>query len=708
MIIKVNYTVSNPIIKITYDETPIYVSTTSNPIYVSVNYGGTSSGGTVTSVGLTMPNGFSVSGSPITTTGTLLVTGAGTTAQYLRGDGTLATFPTITSGTVTSVGLTMPSAFTVTSSPITTSGSIAVTGSGTTSQYVRGDGTLATFPTLTSAEDLIKEVYNESGATMAKGTVVYINGSHGNLPTIAKALATGDATSAQTLGMVQTDITNMNNGYIVIIGSLIDMDTQAFVNGTQLYLSGVTAGAYTSTKQYAPIHLVYVGIVVRSHPTQGIISVKVQNGFEVDEIHNLSAQNPSNNDGIFYNTSNSLWENKSIATVLGYTPVNPARTISTTSPLSGGGDLSANRTLTIAQATTSTDGYLSSTDWNTFNNKFNLPSLTNGSVLFSNGTTIAQDNANLFWDDTNNRLGIGTATPSAILHTVGSVTASSAIARGNYMQPTLVAAANSDVLVGLDIAPTFTVGAFTGVTSTALRVTGNLDTNSIRTSSTLNIYNTSGGNDVNIGSTNGSTFFFNIRNTGATLSFGVFQLTSNLTGSANGSNRYNTSGTYSGTQTAGLLVGFQFNPTISSFTLTSPASLTGFRFVPSSVTGTGSVYGFEGNLNSGTDRWNLYMSGTANNYLAGNLLIGTTTDAGYRLDVNGTARVSGKLSVGTPSAASAVMEVTSTTQGFLPPRMTTTQKTAIATPAAGLMVFDTTLVKLCVYSGTAWQTITSL
>ena len=76
-------------------------------------------------------------------------------------------------------------------------------------------------------------------------------------------------------------------------------------------------------------------------------------------------------------------------------------TISTSSPLSGGGDLSANRTLSISQSTTSTNGYLSSTDWNTFNNKFNLPALTNGSVLFSNGTTIAQNNANLNWDDAN-------------------------------------------------------------------------------------------------------------------------------------------------------------------------------------------------------------------------------------------------------------------------------------------------------------------
>lgn len=73
----------------------------------------------------------------------------GTTAEYVRGDGSLATFPTITGGTVTSVGLSMPSAFTVSNSPITSSGTIAVTGAGLASQYVRGDGTLANFPTST-------------------------------------------------------------------------------------------------------------------------------------------------------------------------------------------------------------------------------------------------------------------------------------------------------------------------------------------------------------------------------------------------------------------------------------------------------------------------------------------------------------------------------------------------------------------------------
>jgi hypothetical protein len=62
---------------------------------------------------------------------------------------------------------------------------------------------------------------------------------------------------------------------------------------------------------------------------------------------------------------------------------------------------------------------------------------------------------------------------------------------------------------------------------------------------------------------------------------------------------------------------------------------------------------------------------------------------------------------GVTPVASAALDVVSTTKGFLPPRMTTAQKNAIATPAAGLMVYDTNLNKLCVYT-TAWETITSL
>jgi hypothetical protein len=212
-------------------------------------------------------------------------------------------------GTVTSVSVTETGdALTITGSPITTSGTINIGFAGTSGQYVNGAGGLTTFPTIANeAQRLITEVYNETGATLTKGTVIYINGGHGNLPTITKAIATGDATSAQTYGIVQNNITNNNNGFVVVIGSLMDLDTQAYADGTQLYLSSTVAGAWTSVKQYAPAHLVYVGIVTRSHPTQGVVEVRIQNGFEMDELHNVAAQSPSNGDILQYVSSTSLW-----------------------------------------------------------------------------------------------------------------------------------------------------------------------------------------------------------------------------------------------------------------------------------------------------------------------------------------------------------------------------------------------------------------
>ena len=107
-------------------------------------------------------------------------------------------------------------------------------------------------------------------------------------------------------------------------------------------------------------------------------------------------------------------------------------------------------------------------------------------------------------------------------------------------------------------------------------------------------------------------------------------------------------------------------------------------FVGNNLTGATNNYGFFSDVASGTNRWNIYMQGTANNYLAGALSIGVTT-----------------------ADASALFQVDSTTKGVLFPRMTSTQKNAISSPATGLVVFDTTLGKLCVFA-TTWQTITSL
>ena len=166
-----------------------------------------------------------------------------------------------------------------------------------------------------TSRSLVVSVRNQSGGTMTAGTVVYINGSTGNLPTIAKAIATSDATSAQTLGLVQTSIANNGTGLVVVRGILGNLNTSGLTEGQQLYLSPTTAGMYTTTKQYAPNHLVYIGIVTRAHPTQGSIEVAVQNGFEMDELHNVSAQSPANGDTLRWNAATSLWEKSALGTL---------------------------------------------------------------------------------------------------------------------------------------------------------------------------------------------------------------------------------------------------------------------------------------------------------------------------------------------------------------------------------------------------------
>lgn len=150
---------------------------------------------------------------------------------------------------------------------------------------------------------------------------------------------------------------------------------------------------------------------------------------------------------------------------------------------------------------------------------------------------------------------------------------------------------------------------------------------------------------------------------------------------------------------------------------------TGFS-VPSTLTGATNNYGFRSSIASATGHYNVYADGTAINYFAGKIGIGIAAPSST-LSVAGTMAigavfvgsfapsngmiVQGQVGIGvTAPSASAMLAVSSTTSGFLPPVMTTTQKTAIASPAAGLIVYDSTLAKLCVRTASAWETITSV
>jgi hypothetical protein len=200
-------------------------------------------------------------------------------------------------------------------------GTIALTSDiPTTTSQLTNDGADGVNPFITAldipvgaeASTLVREVKNMTGATLTKGTVVFISGANGNKALVQKAIATTDALSARTFGLLQSDILNNGLGNCVIIGDLSGINTSAFAEGAQLYLSGTVAGAFTDTRVLAPTHLVYVGKVTRSHPTQGQIEVQIQNGYELAEIHDVQIVTPLNNQTILYETSSELWKNKTI------------------------------------------------------------------------------------------------------------------------------------------------------------------------------------------------------------------------------------------------------------------------------------------------------------------------------------------------------------------------------------------------------------
>lgn len=452
-----------------------------------------------------------------------------------------------------------------------------------------------------SAERIQIVVRNSTGVTLTKGQIVYLSGATGNRPNAVLAQANTEATSSKTIGMVIADIANNTDGQIAVNGTLHDIDTSAFTAGDSLWLSATTAGGMVAnTPPAEPNHSVFIGYVARSHPNLGRIVLAIQNGYELDELHGVQITTPANNEGLFYESSTSLWKNKTIATALGYTPVPTTRSLTINGTAY---DLSADRTWTIATGLT-----VGTTP---------ITSGTAGRVLFEGAGNILQESANLFWDNTNSRLGIGTATPNSRINALDG-TVSELKFNSGY----------------LNLTPSLAVGNTGASGKFACLIAG--------TSASAFIYDAAGYFDIGT------------------------DLKSNYTSNALG----------------------------------------------------GSNYASKMRVQSN-----------------GNVQIGTTTDAGFKLDVNGTARVSGTLTaagnaqmngllystswrlstsgqlrLGTQAFTDtcALFQVDSTTSGVLFPRMTTAQKNAIASPLAGLVVYDTTLNKLCVRTASAWETITSV
>lgn len=271
---------------------------------------------------------------------------------------------------------------------------------------------------------VVKHTVKNNGLSgiITKGTAVYVTGSNGTNMLVGRASNASESTSSKTMGLMQSDITTTGGtqtGFVITEGLLEGLNTAGQTAGDPVWLGVNGALIYGLTnKPYAPAHLVFIGIVTKISAGNGEIFVKVQNGFELKEIHDVDLITTTPINGHLLGFDGTLWVNKTIAGWLGYTPAN-------------------------ANGTTN---YLS---------KFTGASALGNSLIFDDGT----------------KVGIGTATPTAKLHVTAAGALSTDIAfkvRNSADTSDLITISGTQTTIGA-------TGIATG--NTALSVRGNIVAN---------------------------------------------------------------------------------------------------------------------------------------------------------------------------------------------------------------------------------------
>lgn len=614
---------------------------------------------------------------------------------------------------LTSVGLTMPVAFNVANSPLTSDGTIAVSAAGTSSQYIRGDGQLATLPT---------------GAGGGSTVAYYLNGSIN-----ASVAGYKQLSNTATIGG-GTDFTLAGNGliaqFLTDLGNPNRLEIPGGAWNFEMYFQASSAGG--NQKFYVEL-LKYNGTTFTSIASTILVPEEITGGTAID-LYLTSLAVPTttllvtdrlvirvyivDNSGgrtiTLHTEDNTLCEiittfSGGVTSLNGLTANTQYLAVGTSGTDFNISSLTDTHTFNLPTASATNRGALNSADWTIFNEKFTLPTLTSGSVLFSNGTTITQKNSNFFWDDTNNRLGIGTNVPTNVLDVRGTAVGTEVLFKLTNNGSTSFVGAYDVLCPNASNGSSFYYRfgkANTANNNSSATYYHTSDGSSLNRLSfnigTSNVSLLAGGN-VGIGTTSptaklhiaapgalSTDIALRVRNSADTLDIikidGALQTTFNV-GASN-------------PIILGKNVTYPTVPSISMNNTLSDTLMAGF---------------FADDLNfyiNSPNRIIIRGSGNANNssFVFSNGAMGQ----GYGAYATNPSTSNGifildKLGVGTNApVASAKVQIDSTTQGFLPPRMTTTQKNAIATPASGLVVYDTTLGKLCVRGASAWETITSI
>jgi nitrogen fixation protein len=179
--------------------------------------------------------------------------------------------------------------------------------------------------TLKNGVDLVARIVNKvtpnTTLTKAAYQVVKVTGAQGQRLAVDLAQANNDNNSADTLGVVTETIATNQEGFILTVGQIENINTtgslqgETWADGDVLYLSTTTAGKMTNVKPTgATGHIVVLGYVEYAHSSQGKIYVKIMNGWELDELHNVYISSVADKQLLSYDSATSLWKNKSVTT----------------------------------------------------------------------------------------------------------------------------------------------------------------------------------------------------------------------------------------------------------------------------------------------------------------------------------------------------------------------------------------------------------
>lgn len=164
-------------------------------------------------------------------------------------------------------------------------------------------------------------VKNANGSTITAGIPVYtkITGNSGTNIPVAIASNISESTSSKTMGLMAESVGVNEFGFVITEGLLAGIDTSVANTGDPVWLgvNGVLIFGLAN-KPVAPAHLVFLGVVTRGQNVNGEIFVKVQNGFEINELHDVLigsgySSTPADNDILAYDTASGLWRNRTAA-----------------------------------------------------------------------------------------------------------------------------------------------------------------------------------------------------------------------------------------------------------------------------------------------------------------------------------------------------------------------------------------------------------